>query len=252
MAEVSRRTLVDQVADAILEQVLGNGHALGVGDSLPSTSELAERFDVSAVVVREAMATLAGRGLIVRRQGREPVVAQPGPDVLDSIFRVRMHQDQISPSEFQQCRAALELQSAALAATRGDRELRAQTLLPPLHGIRAGKHLAQIAAADMRFHLALVELAGNQALALILTSLHSLLREAVEGNTRRLLERYESDGLQLNVDVHEAVAQRVIEGDRRGAVEAMANHFLVYGDDLGSVRFAGSTDRMEEARNPVG
>ena len=68
MTAVTRRTLTEQVADGILGLILDDGYA--VGESLPSTSELGYRFDVSAVVVREAMATLAGRGIVVRRQGR--------------------------------------------------------------------------------------------------------------------------------------------------------------------------------------
>src|SRR5687767_2625736 len=102
IAPFARRSLADQAADAVLELILGGD--LSHGDSLPSTAELAKRFDVSVVVVREALASLAGRGILERRQGREPVVSLPGPDVLSSILRVRARHDDISVDDFQECR----------------------------------------------------------------------------------------------------------------------------------------------------
>ena len=66
---LSRRSLADQVADALIDLILKEG--LQEGDSLPSTAELSERFGVSRTVVREALAALAGRGILSRSQGRE-------------------------------------------------------------------------------------------------------------------------------------------------------------------------------------
>jgi DNA-binding FadR family transcriptional regulator len=239
MTAVTRRTLTDQVADGILELILRDGY--GVGDSLPSTSELGGRFDVSAVVVREAMATLAGRGIVARRQGREPTVARPDAEVLDSILRVRIRQDGIDVGEFHQCRAALELQSAALAASAGSRESRAAALAPALAGLREWRVAAEIAEADRQFHLALAELSGNQVIRLLLTSLSSVLRDAVGDSLRRLLERRGDEGPELNARMHERIADAVVAGDRAGAIEAMADHFLFWGDDFdfGSVGHTG-------------
>jgi GntR family transcriptional repressor for pyruvate dehydrogenase complex len=195
---------------------------------------------VSAVVVREAMATLAGRGIVERRQGREPTVARPDAEVLDSILRVRMRQDAIGVGEFHQCRAALELQSAALAATAARPEDRAAALEPSLRGLREWSTEDEIAEADRAFHLGLAELSGNHVIQLLLSSLSSVLRDAVADSLRRLLERYGDEGPSVNARIHERVADAVIAGDRPGAVEAMADHFLFWGKDFdfGSVGHA--------------
>ncbi len=58
MTAIPRRSLADQVAEGILALILDG--PLAEGAPLPTTAELAARFDVSAVVVREAMAALAG------------------------------------------------------------------------------------------------------------------------------------------------------------------------------------------------
>jgi DNA-binding FadR family transcriptional regulator len=247
---VSRRTLTEQVAEGILDLILDDGY--GVGDSLPSTSDLGGRFDVSAVVVREAMATLAGRGIVVRRQGREPTVARPDADVLDSILRVRIRQDRIDVGEFHQCRAALELQSAALAAFAGSRASRAAALAPALAGLREWTVASEIAEADRQFHLALAELSGNQVIRLLLSSLSSVLREAVGDSLRRLLERHGSEGPEVNARMHEGIAAAVVRGDRAGAIEAMAQHFLFWGDDFdfGSVGHAPPRRRARREPRP--
>jgi GntR family transcriptional repressor for pyruvate dehydrogenase complex len=247
MTAVTRRTLTEQVAEGILDLILGDGYA--VGDSLPSTSELGDRFDVSVVVVREAMATLAGRGIVVRRQGRESTVGRPDADVLDSILRVRIHQDGIDIGEFHQARAALELQATALAATAVDAGTRAAALEPALSGLREETSTEAVAEADRQFHLALAELSGNQVIRLLLTSLSSVLRDAVEDSFRRLVERYGDEGPGLNVCIHQRIADAVVAGDRAGAIEAMADHFLFWGDDFdfGSV---GHTARGRARRRP--
>jgi DNA-binding GntR family transcriptional regulator len=49
----------------ILDLVADRG--LKEGDFLPPTGELVARFDVNVVVVRKALAVLAGRGMPVRR-----------------------------------------------------------------------------------------------------------------------------------------------------------------------------------------
>jgi len=52
-----------------------NDRGLLPGDSLPTETELQAQFGVSRSVVRQAMATLANEGLVVRGRGRGTVVA---------------------------------------------------------------------------------------------------------------------------------------------------------------------------------
>lgn len=245
VAPVSRRTLTDQVAEAILDLVVSAEYA--VGDSLPSTSELAGRFDVSAVVVREALAVLAGRGIVARRQGREAIVARPDSDVLDSILRVRVRQDGIGVAEFHQCRAALELQSAALAAEAADPETRAAALAPALERLRVWDVRAEVVEADRQFHLALAELSGNRVIRLVLTSLSSVLHDAVADSFRRLVELHGDEGPVVNVRMHQRIADAVVAGDRAAAVETMADHFLFWGDDFDF----GSVSLVRRRRRPA-
>lgn len=234
---VARRTLVDRVAEAILDSILDGG--IAPGSALPSAGELAERYDVSVVVVREALAVLAGRGIVLRRQGREPVASRPGPEILDSIFRVRMQQDSMTLVEFQQCRAALELQSAALATSNPSQQARDDLLALPLELMRTETEIAALATADAQFHQALAELSGNAPLRLILSSFSTLLHQSIEDNVARLLASRGREGISIAFERHRAITDAVVDGDRRRAVSAMASHFMIWTEiDYGNLEFA--------------
>ncbi len=64
----------------ILHQQIASGR-FGVGDPLPSEGELCRMFDVSRIVVRQALEVLADDGEIVRLQGKGTFVAEPKLDL---------------------------------------------------------------------------------------------------------------------------------------------------------------------------
>jgi len=237
MEAVPRQPLTERAADAILDQILEE--RLAVGDPLPSTGELASRLDVSVVVVREALAALAGRGIISRRQGRESIVARPGPEVLDSIFRVRTRQDSIGPDEFRQCRAALELQAASLAAGAG--AAAAIALQPLVETMRAEPTLEALTEADRQFHLQIAELSGNRAIQLLLASFSSVLRDSIRHNWENVLDKGGAE-LEHAVEIHASIADAIAAGERRVAVVAMSRHFTYWGPDFGLGDIAEGAD----------
>ena len=62
----------ERIAEQI-EQLILNGE-LRSGDRLPTERELAEQFQASRTAVREAMKTLAQKGLVNMRPGRGTIV----------------------------------------------------------------------------------------------------------------------------------------------------------------------------------
>ncbi len=219
-----RETLVEQLANRLLDFIIDNG--LDKGDKLPSTSEMADRFQVSVIVVREAIAILVGRGIVRRQQGREAIVQRPGSEVLDSLFRVRAAQDGISTSEIQQCRSALELQAVALASTASTRDERQSVLGPLLEAMKSASSRDELAKADQLFHEGIFELSGNRALSLLIGALRSAVRKGVDENWNRWFEVRSEDTAFPVIEGHEKIAQAIIDGDRERATKAMADHFL--------------------------
>ena len=80
----NRATLVEQTRNGLLED-LHNG-VYAAGSKLPSELELAKRFDVSRLTVREAVGGLVEAGYVTRRQGAGTYVtgAMPRRHALDS------------------------------------------------------------------------------------------------------------------------------------------------------------------------
>jgi GntR family transcriptional regulator len=56
-----------QVADALRQEI---GTVYATGDTLPPEGDLEQRFGVSRITIRRAVAELAAEGLVTRRQGR--------------------------------------------------------------------------------------------------------------------------------------------------------------------------------------
>lgn len=132
-----------------------------VGNPLPPLQSLADDWQVSRTVVREAVARLAAKGLVISRQGRGVFVAEPregnslelstdtGGDNLLRIIELRM---------------AIEVEGAALAALRrGDADLAgmANALAGMAEGIESND-IAAGAAADLAFHRSVLAATGNR------------------------------------------------------------------------------------------
>ena len=223
MAAIERVSMADRAADAILKLIVDE--RLRDGDSLPSSQEMSRRLDVSIVVVREALASLAGRGILVRRQGREPVVSLPGHEILSSILRIRAYQDAIGVDEFQECRAALEVHIAGLAACAGAAEDRRAALEPPLAGMRTARTAEAFNESDLALHHALAALSGNRAMTLMLGTLNHVIRESLALSYARVERKLGPKGIERALEMHDAVCEAVVRGDAAAARHAMQEHF---------------------------
>lgn len=78
MAMAKKQPLYEQLTDTVAEKI---GVELAPGDLLPSEREMCERYGISRTTVRQAMAELERRGLVVRRHGKGTFVADRSADV---------------------------------------------------------------------------------------------------------------------------------------------------------------------------
>ena len=106
--------LSDQVASA-LEAEIREGR-IQAGDKLPTEAALAQQFEVSRTVVREALQHLQASGLVETFQGRGSYVLAIPLDTADGpLADVRTRADLTDLIEF---RIGMESEAAALAAER--------------------------------------------------------------------------------------------------------------------------------------
>ena len=215
-----RQSLPEQVAVAILEAIVDG--RLQSGDSLPSAAELADQFDVSRTVVREALADLMGRGVIARSSSREPVVSMPGPDQLRELLRLRVSHDQLDIESLVELRQPIEVQSARLAAIRRT-DAQLASIERSFDVLGDAQDEAEFQAADGAFHREIAIASGNVLIPLVLDSVAGVLHDV---RREWYAERRAEGELPALVEEHRRVLAAVQAGDPDGAGSAMSDHLL--------------------------
>src|SRR5882724_7376983 len=147
------RNVHSQVADRIGALIV-RGDVLP-GDPLPSEVKICEMLDVSRTVVREAIRTLTGKGLVESRAKSGTRVRPPqqwnqlDPDVLR--WRLEASDMDSYLAKLFQLRCAVEPAAAALAATRAGEEDLA-LIRTAYEGMAAAKVNEKFVEADIAFH----------------------------------------------------------------------------------------------------
>ena len=221
-------TAAGAVADDLAQMIRG---APAPGASLPSEAELAARYDVSRLTIREAVKLLEGRGLLIIARGRKAVVREPDgaafADFLTSIIRY----DPKGLFDLVEVRLSLEVQSATLAAKRATRagiaaiegELQGMrdTLGAPGDPLTNEQELG-FHTHDVGFHEAVALASGNRVLGYLFEAMAQPLREGFfisrRGHERR------GHTLHDTIDAHQRILDCIKAGNGRAAADAMRLH----------------------------
>lgn len=156
---------VEQIVKAIKNMIIENG--LRAGDKIPNEFELSEKFGKSRGCVREAVKILESYGVLeVRRGDGTYVCGSASKGLFDAQF-FRIIAMGTSLPELIQLRLILEtgiiceaINSVTEQSLKNlcDAEKSLEELL------HKDSHVEEIVAADMRFHVKLVEMTGNEVL----------------------------------------------------------------------------------------
>ncbi|HZS14405.1 MAG TPA: FadR/GntR family transcriptional regulator [Candidatus Dormibacteraeota bacterium] len=228
---ITKTSLAAKVADALVAYILQEG--MHEGDLLPSTADLAERYGVSRTVVREAIADLAGRGLLQRGQGKETVVLNPGASQLHGLLEFRVLRDGVSAEQVLETRRAIEGITARLAAERrSDDDL--ATMREALSLMTSAPDDTAYHDADVRFHHQLALSTRNPLIALIFEGIESLVREqrirATQGRRAR------GEAFEPIHEAHRAIYDAVARGNPAKAEQAMLAHLMQTEEGLEALR----------------
>jgi GntR family galactonate operon transcriptional repressor len=154
------------------------------GSRLPKEAELAEKFQVSRIVIREAMKILEDRGMVEVRAGRGTLTVAPRPDrVKESLLQLFRDQPMPTIEEMEsmlELRQVLEETSASLAAVRATKEDLSE-IEDALQGMAEdGGDLKHAVEADLRFHRAVMRAAHNSYLELVLDPVMSVFLQQIK------------------------------------------------------------------------
>jgi DNA-binding FadR family transcriptional regulator len=208
---MSQARLFHAVADQIV-RLIDQG-TFPPGAKLPGERELAERFGVSRVTVREAEVALQATGRIVIKPGSGVYVAD-GAAAADGALPA------VSAFELTEARSLFESEAAALAAPIISAEA-LQRLDVLVAAMASGGPEAD--EADREFHLTIATATGNGAILHTLTTLWRMRNELpqVRSTHETVCDRDSSS----RVAEHSAVLDALKARDPAAARQAMRAHF---------------------------
>jgi len=208
------RRLSDKVADQLLVSIQSE---LAPGSRLPSERELSEQFGVSRTVVREAVRSLAAKGVLEVRSGSGVHVTSVAASSVSEQMALFLRGGAIDYAKINEVRMALEIRTAQIAAERATDEDIAE-LREHSTRMAAVDDLDAASAEDVEFHRAIARATHNELFTVMLDSIGGILLE-IRHATLGLPGR-----IQEGVAFHERILDRIAAHDVAGAGEAMREH----------------------------
>jgi GntR family galactonate operon transcriptional repressor len=218
------------------------------GAVLPPEHELESRFGVGRGVVREAIKTLSGKGLVsVRPRHGTRVLPRRDWSLLDrDVLNWLVGQDKPDRKlllAVQEVRMIIEPAAAALAATRATKS-DLQRINAALEAMETSHDQASATAADKAFHLAILDATHNPvlqgfrgAIDTILSAVFVVAVDSVEG------------WFEDNLPNHASTARAIEEGNAEKARKCM-ERVLGYTRSKLSRRNAGAGRRQGRPGGP--
>lgn len=210
--------LSDQLNTVLAGQIVSGERA--AGSRLPTEAQLAEEFQVSRTVVREAIARLRSDGLVVTRQGLGAFVAES----LEAVpFRIESQPGVAKRNvrELFEFRLGIEAEAAALAAERAlpaQLEAIGSSLHAMVAAIRDGRDGVE---EDFQFHRAIAMATNNAMYRNFLAFLERHLRQQIVATRRNTAAAGRTDEV---VAEHRAIYEAIARGDANAARDAARRH----------------------------
>lgn len=175
---MARKSLVDVVADELLDRIVAGEFPPGSG--VPGELELSARHEVSRMTVREAMKTLVARRILRVERGRGTFVNPLNQwSSLEAVLRFASEgQDDAAVAiQLIELRRMLETGAAEIAAGRiADEELvEMDEQLALMRAAHEANDVDRFVAADLAFHDLILHASGNVFVAVLFEPLTRIL-----------------------------------------------------------------------------
>ena len=205
--------IIAQISDAL---VAGE---LKPGDRLPPERELAEQFGVSRTVIRDAVKTLAGRGILHVKHGAGIFVTTSEENAIGRLGALSdiLPLQGVRLRDLFEIRKVLEAEGAEWAARRrNDYHLkRLRGILEDAH--RNSENLEVLSERDAQFHVAIAEASQNLVLVRVMLILLDLLAQSrreslsIPGRAKLSLKDYERIVEEIEAQRHEGARETMLE-----------------------------------------
>jgi DNA-binding FadR family transcriptional regulator len=215
-----RGNLAEIVATKLSERI--DSGLYPPGEKIPSSAQLCEEFGVSRTVIREAIISLKAGGRVTARQGAGVFVSEKDTKTLN--FEISRMEDIRSAMQILELRLGVEMQAAALAATRRTPEALADIARAYGHLDALDTHDAEVEArADFEFHLAIARATRNPHFPSFLEAVMESINFELVLKHRQSSRAYRGYLKKINKE-HAAILSAISQADAKTAKSAIAAH----------------------------
>lgn len=202
---------------------------LKFGDRLPPEREMAERFQVSRPVIREALCALEMAGIIEVRHGQGSYVKALPQDISSLTIQIANH---AGPWEFLEARMVVESSIAWRASETADDEAiaRMADILKRMKESVA-RDDGNFPQLDVEFHTAIAASTRNAVLADMVAELCQVIRDRLFREMSAKILRVKG-GPGKYSSQHEQIFQAIVQRDPSGAYRAMRQHLESVAKDM--------------------
>jgi GntR family transcriptional repressor for pyruvate dehydrogenase complex len=221
--KISSRKIYEVIADQIQKQITGG--VLKPGDKLPSTKDLAEKFQVGRSTVREALSALKAMGLLEIHQGEGCYVRSIESQDLDLPVFDSLLMNRETVVELIEARKALEISNAGLAAQKRTTEdvAKFEEILRNMEHFLGNETEGE--RSDMLFHLTLAKATHNSLMIRMIDSISTQMQTAIRETRRLQMYSIKTVSKQLWQE-HKAIFEAIRDQDAEAAQEAMKRHLF--------------------------
>lgn len=238
----ARRRLSDEVSRQI-QELIRNG-TVQPGQRLPPERDLADRFNVSRTVIREAVRSLAAKGLVQVSAGSGATISVPDTSVVSEsiglILQLRVRENLLQ--QLFEVRRLLEAEIARLAAERrSDDDIEALEDL--YQQMEACDDVEAYAALDVAFHESLARATQNEIYPILLDSIVDIMLEI-----RRIA--LTNPVIMRNAQEHHGqILETVAQGDGEAARGVMLDHLDDGEKQMRAILAEQQASRDEDPKN---
>lgn len=209
--------VVDEFMDLLLHE------KIVPGERLPTEDNLAKKFGVSRITIREAFKKLSVMGLVDIRQGEGSFVNEASPDFFMRPILPMMVLQERNMDHLYDIRRSIEAgaaRSAALYRQPEDLKVlqRHQAIMEQSFEVRTKRDQERYTDADHDFHVALMKASHNAYFLKIYDAISSILKAGIEKTSRTIT------GRQASLSEHRAIMEAIEAKDPEQAEALMITH----------------------------
>jgi GntR family transcriptional repressor for pyruvate dehydrogenase complex len=230
VSAIKRNTTAELIIEKILDLIKAG--ELKIGDQLPPTPKLVEKFGVGRSSVREAVRSLAVMGYLSILPGKGTFITKDASSVEITAHGFMKALESRPLFDIMEARLAVEQQCAFLAASRAtdEQRIKIQTIIDKINSKTAD--FTSISKADIEAHLCLAESTNND----VMYELMKLLIDKVERYAEQFWATLPKNKAGGTSTITQALSH-VIEGNGIEASESMREHLEFVTEKLRDVVF---------------